>query len=820
MKKVKTLLVTAVAALSLSACTFQDITDWTKNAGGQVGGFFTSLLEKLGIKQKGEKKEDEPCTHEDKNHDGTCDLCGVTGLQVVHADENHDHNCDVCGVALSEHADENNDFVCDICGKEFAITGVELDTSDVQLLFAKDDEFNSDGLKIIATSEFGNQRELEFTVSSPDMSTVGDKEVEVTYGEGENDKLSYTINVSYWSEDDLEVLESATMLGYFGGTPLPYLPGFNMRVEIDESGESWRVVADDITVDAYLDLYNAFGDINVVTDEGLQVEVTFAFAEVAGDFEGFHGLSDVSVFRLSPLYNDDGYDSRYFVQDEYYVMGINGQGQLIIETRLINAMLDGFFFGDVVADGYYGFPAQYNAYVSYLPQILGYYFSEVAVDAFPIPTLATTASFVPMNLASMYPLSEGLDAYDLAWMIEFDEAEEKNYTDYCAALLAAGYEQITDPTSGTVSYLLENDFVGSMEFIPAFYPEYGNAFVIEFYYVAPEDFITRLHPAVYELMDALKIEEFEVDGDYYDAYGELDVWFVLNAPAATDTQTSEEQVCNSLVNALVNQGYEVEEGPELGSYYGIADAWVATLTDYATLNVTMYVFEASDGVCEITFEITKFYSFTIEDVISAIFGDVTPSYADGVYSAVMLPYEEGETPSTAGMGTIILAASDAIEDIADIDYNILNGGSYYYFSALTKDGKIIFTVYAYPGQDGYTLDHEVEELGEKEALMRSTLDLFSSLGPVRYGNYDLGLDGSVTTDLKFTTGLEDTLVEYIYNYVLPADFEFVDADEVEVEGVTKDVYLFSNGTIDYTVTVYDDGTNTNVNIVISDANGN
>ena len=57
------------------------------------------------------------CTeHEDKRHDGECDICGET-VEVVHVDDDHNGRCDVCkakGLKVT-HVDKNGDYECDVC---------------------------------------------------------------------------------------------------------------------------------------------------------------------------------------------------------------------------------------------------------------------------------------------------------------------------------------------------------------------------------------------------------------------------------------------------------------------------------------------------------------------------------------------------------------------------------------------------------------------------------------------------------------------------------------------------------------------------------
>ena len=67
----------------------------------------------------------EHTTHEDKNGDGKCDVCGKT-IEVVctnHVDANADGKCDVCGATVStnpnkcnKHIDRDGDGKCDNCG--------------------------------------------------------------------------------------------------------------------------------------------------------------------------------------------------------------------------------------------------------------------------------------------------------------------------------------------------------------------------------------------------------------------------------------------------------------------------------------------------------------------------------------------------------------------------------------------------------------------------------------------------------------------------------------------------------------------------------
>ena len=567
MKKVKTLLVSAIAALSLSACSLQDAIDWTKNAGGNVAGFFTGLLEKVGLKkadEKEEKKEEEKsCNHEDKNHDGTCDLCGETGLEVVHSDENHDHLCDVCGATVSQHADADADFKCDECGAELAVVGVRLDTSAAQLDFSLNEEFSSAGVKLYELSEAGSEREIQFTVGEVDTSSVGEKTVVLTYGNGENDKVEYKINVAYWSEDDLEAFKYGSLTGY---APLPYLPGFNMRVEAEWEGDdlekqlvSWKIVADDITAEAYLDYVNRL--TNYSAEVELELDTSFELQEVAGSFEGFHGLSDVTVFALVPTAVYQGRAVRYFTVDEYFVLGINAEGQLNVESRLIDSTLDSYFLGTFFANGQRYFPEPYGYYVEYAGDILEFYFSELSFYSWVYPDVSqnANASFIPINLKSVYPTEEAFDAFDLAWYLEVDGATEAEYDAFIEELLDAGYEKVEGEKY--TSYILEDELVGYMEYIPEFYPEEEteegtepSAIGFDFYYIAPTSYTNHLDYLIlsFEYMFGL---EFDVDNSWYEDFGVV----IAETLVEEGQLTSGAELAEVIASSLLEYDFEVVE---------------------------------------------------------------------------------------------------------------------------------------------------------------------------------------------------------------------------------------------------------------------
>ena len=487
MKKVKKLLLTAVAALSLSACSFEDVKGYAVTAGEKIVEVWNNLLEKVGLKKKDEKKSDTPC----------------------------------------EHKDENNDFVCDLCGAELAIKSVALDTKDAKLAYAVGDELDTSGVKVIATSEVGSKKELEFTTSTPDMSTTGSKKVTVSAKAGSETKtFEYSINVSYWSDEDIEVFEAASLTGY---APLPYLPSHNMRVEyeVDEEGylESWKIVADNITSDDYLEYYSRLMSWETVVEFSEDEVTTFELIETAVSGEGYDGLSEVAVYALIPHYYDadEEYELRSFTVDEYFVVGMNAENQLVVESVIVDACLDAFFFGTEFADGQYGWSGAYTAYISYLPNPIAINYSFLSYLLFPIPEAetGTSAYFVPVNLKSVYPLSSFLADYDVAWEIYVGGQTQEVFNDYLAALVEAGFEKETvgEGDDAYDAYCYVSEYAGYMEFDPSFDSESGQI-TIDFFYVAPAQYTTHLTPIVAEVCELLGAgEDLEIIDDFYLDYG-------------------------------------------------------------------------------------------------------------------------------------------------------------------------------------------------------------------------------------------------------------------------------------------------------------
>lgn len=607
MKKMKVGLLTAVAALGLSGCTFKEGLDIVGDSAKKHWTHGVALLEKgwNGITGKDTKKKNDACkNHEDKNHDGVCDVCGQVGLEVVHVDANKDHACDVCGIVMSDCADEDADFLCDICGRELEVASVVLDTDDAVLAFAQGAEFSAEGVKVIATSELGSTMELEFTTSEPDMATLGEQVVTVTYEVGgEEATLEYTIEVSYWSELDLEVFSVVSLTGY---APLPFMPGVGMEVEIELDDEGyltdWAIVTEEgIDADTYLAYYEMLSDYNEkVTLSGK--ETYYQLAEIEADVEGYADLTDCAAFRLVPYYFDDkGYESRLFINDEYFVLGIDAYGRLTVKSRTINAMLDGYFLGNEVADGTYGFPAPYGPYVEYVADLPYYYYTEFAYDAFVMPEVSDLTSFTPISYFALYPFNERLDAYDLAMQIDVGGATAEEHAAFVAALVAAGYA-LAEEGDGYDVYFANIPYVGEVEYTVYDFEANGGWLVFDLFYVAPgPDYITFWQPYAEELIAAggAYLLGAEIDDTYYD-YGYL----IIENYFEADGEFDAEAVANAIAAAAVAAGWEARSAAEYkSSYGGYYEAVVSN--NVVDVEIDVYVTPEEDGTYYISFWLSE-----------------------------------------------------------------------------------------------------------------------------------------------------------------------------------------------------------------------
>lgn len=127
--------------------------------------------------------------------------------------------------------------------KAKSVSGITLNTDGVKKDFYVGDEFNSNGLKVTASYDNGTSGEVTgFTVSSPDMSSAGNKTVTVTY---DGKTATYEINVKAVEITSIEVTKQPTKTEYIEGQTFDKT-GMEVTAHYNNGTSS---VVDDYTVD-------------------------------------------------------------------------------------------------------------------------------------------------------------------------------------------------------------------------------------------------------------------------------------------------------------------------------------------------------------------------------------------------------------------------------------------------------------------------------------------------------------------------------------------------------------------------------------------
>jgi hypothetical protein len=723
MKKMKKALFAVIAAFSLSACDF-DIASLPSQIADTVSGWTDSITDLIpGAKKEEEKKEEElPCEHKDANHDGVCDLCGETGIEVKHSDENKDHKCDVCGAVVSEHADsdkdhkcdlcgavlsehadndkdhkcdlcgeklsehadedhdhkcdycgaevsqhvdedkdhfcdeckekisehadadkdhlcdlcgeklsdhadEDGDFKCDFCGKNLDAT-FEIDLSKAVTEYGLGDKFLSNGVKVLATSETGSTMTVtDLTFSEPDMNTLGEQEVTVSFKINEVEhSVSYKINVSYWSEEDLAVLKEATIPGYYT-EEFPYVAGVGMKVaaeyEEDEEREKelvgWEIHADVTSNDEFSHIiltYNNFvskdieldGGTNPETGEKVTYEVNFSFVQAEWldeeDLLEDTGLNNAVAFMVKPSLS-------LWTSAEYFVMGFDDEMNFIIKDTFAPYDIECLcgMTGEIWDGEDYYSGALYSALVEELPGYFDDEFSEVSAAKFILPELNAYAVSI-VSSHSLYPFYEAFKDFDALWGFDVlvSDYEASVLEAYDAALLSAGYSKQSVTGEGgyaTTYYFIDNDAAGYMLFsvtdcgevkteIGTFEEVY-----VQFRYIAPEEYTYDVDglAAEYALVFAEEYERgyFIADTYIYYAFGIIDemfssVSFYVDAEGyetGLDLIAAMGYYFNDLGYYSSSPLYYSEADDDYAAYYAL------DLTDLSEFGVTLYVDEVA-----------------------------------------------------------------------------------------------------------------------------------------------------------------------------------------------------------------------------------
>jgi hypothetical protein len=644
MKKMKKALFAVLAAFSLSACDF-DIQKLPGQVADTVGGWIDSVKNLITGGGEGEKdkKEEQPCEHQDANHDGVCDLCGETGLVVSHSDANHDHLCDVCGAevsqcedknndhlcdecgaTLSQHKDEDSDFKCDICGEDLKIVDVQLDTSAATKVFSKDSEFSYEGVKVVATSEVGSTQELEFQISQPDMSQVGEQTITVTFMVGEKESSdSYKISIEYWSEVDLQIFDLVSFTSY---APLPYLCGHNMRVEysVDENQylTDWYIAADNLSDEDYDEFCSLLRDyekvVSIESSSGSS-DVLFSLKQVALK-ESVLNLNKERAFVLIPTEGEGDKASRAYVNDEYFVLGLSDEGSLVMRQRMNNALIDAIFYGTGMCNGDYSWPiviedeeeGDVNLIEYYLKGNIGYIYSELSAEGLIYPEFDSETRFAPVSLSSMDPFNKYFENFDLAWEISYYPISEETYNNFLGSLVAFGFEKAE---SEELCYTFSNSYYGNFEIYPSYrvveveddedptkVTEMGIA-TVDYLMELNHDGTNHLTPEADRLVQVLGLSGASVNNNYYSSNGLV----IASGSYSLEEAKSGKDIVIDLAYKLLDDGYVVYASASYNSNYkqyritmANEDYYVVVWADEAASEdgsyaVQVYVYDADEG---------------------------------------------------------------------------------------------------------------------------------------------------------------------------------------------------------------------------------
>lgn len=639
--------------------------------------------------------------HVDAMHDGTCDICGEA-MAVVHVDPAHDGICDVCGAPVAVHHVDDGTGYCS-CGKKIVLESAVLNVDAAKKVYGKDQLFDDSGVKVIGTYTDEQVKEVPCTCSTPDMSTVGSKEITVTYldKDGTEQHFYFNIEVTYWSEGDLDIIDKATLLGY--ADPLPYLPG--MRIETDLVEETWNVVKDDSSldeVDQYWELMNDYSVVASINGKAVNYEmVEFPTTNSsASDLETInetYGFSEGNfyIFYLIPSYEDAKYGTqRFFVDDEYFIFGLTDEGDFKLYDRLVEAYWDGYFDGnencdmdmyDVSKIKAVGYNVK-DDFLSELGMIPYYYFSELAGNSLTFPDMENNTGYLIFNsYKTIFPFDFYFDDFAEVVSVDLINGTEKDCNDFITELLELGY--VADVEYPNV-YSYSHEYVGTITFDVIPFSEnyvssvYSSAaaaqlgmdagFGFTFYYAAPErdDFITVLTPALDSLLELFgeNVNYLEINTDYYDGDGEGEIiadFYVVADEAPLDSEAVEASLA-----ALLPAGF-YSYGP--AEYNSKSECWEEEFTN-GTYGVYLSVFDADeDGDCEVYLE------FYYGKEIIETFTNKMVAVAEDFTGSEITP-----VPITDGYGMSAVVGATGGDNTAESLLNTVYNGYVYY--GLVEEG--------------------------------------------------------------------------------------------------------------------------------------
>lgn len=172
------------------------------------------------------------------------------------------------------------------CGSEPTITGITLDTSSVDTVFDEGDSFDYTGLKVTATMSDETTKDIaigDCEVSLPDMFTVGEKTVTVTYGDF---NAEYTITIMHKCTQKCPVCGKC--MDYECEDPV-----CAEKCGDEEGYETYTIEAEDSNVILHPGAMGALSTIRVIDDGGVSDDVKERNSDIVyiGNFSGNAGAT-------------------------------------------------------------------------------------------------------------------------------------------------------------------------------------------------------------------------------------------------------------------------------------------------------------------------------------------------------------------------------------------------------------------------------------------------------------------------------------------------------------------------------------------------
>ena len=406
----------------------------------------------------------------------------------------------------------------------------------------------------------------------------------------------------------------------------------------NEEAIGWQITMPNATeedVDNYAELLTSYPEEVEMEDGTVYFELDEAELKPAA--AEYYGVDPETAlcYSLIPYYidEDDNSPYRYYVYDEFIIIGLDEESNLVVTTRNVNAMFEAIL-GWPVTEGPMGSDnGAYGASIinyfemgiqDYITKFFlgGDFFAANAV--FPDPTISIAA--VPFNLTTNYPFAFVLDDYDLAFGFEILDSENAAFDQFVSDLLAEGYVASEPDKDGVVTYTSSYAVTGSFEI--ELYPtvadtwtlasgETLDSFVVYYYFNAPtEPQYTAEKTAIEISMNMF--DEAVLDYDYfYSEEQELYYTYYIafnseeEAAALTALEENITDIENMVLYYFMRGEFEMVEPFALNSSDGSYGAFFCD--PYETVGVEVYIY-----VDSMPYEDTTLYCIFVDFYIYSL----------------------------------------------------------------------------------------------------------------------------------------------------------------------------------------------------------